>query len=355
MSGGDRHDAATRSAGAAPARSCERPDEPARNVLDPRLLRYFIGVAEELHFGRAARRLFVAQQPLSQAIRRLEAELGVQLFRRTSRRVELTAAGQVFIADARALVRRSADAVEAARRAARGETGTLAVGYGGGALHNLLPEVVRRLRASHPAVALRLVELGQPEIGAGIAAGDLNVGLVIPPVADPTLATEVVYREPVVLALPEEHPLATMREAVPLAAADAEPFVLYEGAPMPAARAAQEALCREAGFGPRVAQEAPTQGAVVSLVSAGLGVALVRASAAGMGLAGVVYRPLARPTLTVELAAAWRQADASPLVAAFVQTAREVARDVAEAAPTLEPSSDWRPSAGRSTPTWMKD
>ncbi len=144
-----------------------RADAPVGTVLDPRLLRHFLGVAEELHFGRAARRLHVAQQPLSQAIGRLEADLGARPFERTSRRVALTAAGRAFLADARALARRSADAVEAARRAARGEAGALAAGYGSGELHSVLPDLVRRFRASHPAVALRPVELGAADIVAG--------------------------------------------------------------------------------------------------------------------------------------------------------------------------------------------
>ena len=308
----------------------ERPGVEA--IVDPRLLRYFVGVAEELHFGRAARRLHLAQQPLSQAIRRLESQLGVTLFVRTSRRVALTDAGRVFLDEARALQRRSSDAVEAARRAARGETGALAVGYTSGTLNAVLPGAVRRFRARHPGVALRLVELDAATLEARLGVGDLDVGLVCTPVADAALVTEVVHREPLVLAVPEGHPLAA-RPSVRLAAAAAEPFLLHDRARRPTVRDLAVALCRNAGFSPRVVQEAATQAALVGLVAAGLGVALVCWSASTTAPGGVAFCPLADGTLTVDIVATWRRSDTSPFVRDWVVAAHAASADTLGARP----------------------
>ena len=306
--------------------------ETRETLIDPRLLRYFVGVAEELHFGRASRRLHLAQQPLSQAIRRLEAQLGVTLFARTSRRVSLTDAGRVFLDETRLLLRRSADAVEAARRAARGETGTLAVGYTSGTLNAVMPRAVRRFRDRHPGVVLRLVELDTARVEARLGVGDLDVGLVCTPVADTALATEVVHREPIVLAVPEGHPLAA-RPDVRLTSAAAEPFVLHDRALRPTVRDLTVALCRAAGFSPHVVQEAATQAALVGLVAAGLGVALVCRSAGATAPSGVAFRPLADGTLTVDILAVWRRADTSPFVRDWIAAAHAAAADTVGARP----------------------
>ena len=143
-------------------------------------MRYFVTVAEELHFGRAAERLHLAQPRLSAAIKRLEEQVGAQLLRRTSRKVELTEAGAIYLAEARLILQRTADAGEAARRAARGEVGQLSVGYKPGSLNNVLPATVRRFRKQFPGVDLQLHELGSPEIEVALSRADLRVGLFKP-------------------------------------------------------------------------------------------------------------------------------------------------------------------------------
>lgn len=290
-------------------------------------MRYFVAVAEELHFGRAAERLNLAQQPLSAAIRRLEEGLGVPLFERTSRRVALTDAGRVYLAEVRVILQRTAEAAEAAQRAARGELGQLSVGYTAGTLHNVLPPTVRRFRERYPGVDLKLHESTPPEIQAALTRGDVQVGLLCSPVSHPALAAEVVLRQPLMLALPSGHAL-TGWPSVPLGAAADEPFVLYQRALSPGVYDAIMGLCRAAGFVPRIAQEVATEGAVVGLIAAGMGVALVSSSQRRVPREGIEYRSLEGPSAEVELMAAWAREDRSPVTAAFLAMVREEGRDL---------------------------
>ncbi len=290
-------------------------------------MRYFVAVAEELHFGRAAERLNLAQQPLSAAIKRLESKVGVRLFERTSRRVELTEAGRVYLAEVRLILQRTADAADAARRAERGEVGQLSVGYASGTLHNVLPPTVRRFRERYPGVNLRLHELSSPEIEAALLKGDVQVGLLCPPVSDPTLLSEIVLREPLILALPRGHALARKRR-VSLKTAANEAFVLYQRSIKPSVYDAITGICRRAGFSPRVTQEGATEGAVVGLVAAGMGVALVSSSQRKAPGADIEYRFLDGPPVEVELAVAWERGNHSSLTAAFLRLVREVGAEL---------------------------
>ncbi len=290
-------------------------------------MRYFVTVAEELHFGRAAERLHLAQQPLSAAIKRLEAGIGVRLFERTSRRVKLTEAGRVYLAEVRLILQRTSDAAEAALRAERGEVGQLSVGYASGTLHNVLPSTVRRFRERYPGVTLRLHELSSPEIEAALLKGDVQLGLLCPPVSDPTLLSEIVLREPLILALPRGHALA-QKGRIALKAASNEAFVLYQRSVKPSVHDAITGMCRRAGFSPRVSQEVATEGAVVGLVAAGMGVALVSSSQRKAPSADIEYRFLEGAPVEVELAAAWGRGNRSPLTAAFLGLVREVGAEL---------------------------
>src|SRR5512138_3676193 len=198
-------------------------------MMDPmevRELRYFVAVAEELHFGRAAARLGIAQPPLSQQVRQLEGELDVELFSRAGRRVELTAAGGVYLAEAREILQRVARAGLAARRAARGETGTLAVGVVPSATYGLMPRVFRTFRERNPDVALSVAVMVTGSQVEAIRSGRLQLGFARPPFGDETLVSETVYQEPVTVVLPTGHPLGARRR-LRLAALAAEPFVLF--------------------------------------------------------------------------------------------------------------------------------
>jgi len=189
-----------------------------------RHLRYFVAVAEELHFGRAAERLHIAQPPLSKQVRELEAELGVTLLRRTTRRVELAPAGEVLLERAREILAAVDAATQDTQRAARGELGRLAVGFVGSATYALLPALAAALRSALPGVVLDLRgELLTPAQVTSLLDGTLDLGLLRPPVRQPELAVEVVRWEPLIAVLPQTHPLATA-DAVPIEKLSAEPF-----------------------------------------------------------------------------------------------------------------------------------
>jgi DNA-binding transcriptional LysR family regulator len=295
--------------------------------VELRGLRYFVTLADELHYGRAAKRLGMTQPPLSQAISKLERELGVRLFERTRRRVALTHAGATFLDEARATLARAAQAIELAQRAQRGEVGRLSVGYLAATAYTLLPLVLRDFGRSFPGVKLELRELTLPLQIAALLKGDIEVGLLRPPVSDAELAAETILAEPFVVALPPRHPLRTLRR-VPAKRLGGEPFVMFPRQPGLVFHDIVMDFCLRSGFTPRVAQEANQTHTVVGLVSAGIGVALVPASTQRIGLAGVAYRPLRETTPLSKTAVAWRRADPSPVIAAFVDVARRVAKQV---------------------------
>lgn len=293
--------------------------------MELRTLRYFVTLAEELHFGRAAHRLALTQPPLSLAIRALETELGVRLFARSRRRVEITHAGSAFLGEARAILAHAADAVQLARAAERGEVGRLAIGFMSASVYTLLPPVLREFAAGHPRVRLELRELTLPQQMAALRRGDIHAGFVRPPVTDAELESEVLLQEPLCVALPAGHPLAALRR-VRAAKLAGEPFVMFQRAPGLVLHDLVLGFCLQQGFSPRVAQEAAQTHAVIGLVSAGIGVALVPASAQEIRLRGVEIRPLFERSPPVGTALAWRRDDASPVRAAFVDTARSIAR-----------------------------
>jgi DNA-binding transcriptional LysR family regulator len=292
--------------------------------MELRKLRYFVVLAEELHFGRAARRLHITQPPLSTAIQALEEELGVRLFERTPRRVALTHAGHTFREHAQSLLARAAEAVELTRAADRGEIGRLGVGFMSATIYTLLPAVLRDFALSHPAVKLELHELTIPQQMAALRKGDIDVGFVRPPIDDAELDSQLLLREPLVVALPRGHRLARLRRIPGRRLAD-ESFVMFQRAPGLVLHDLVLGFCLHIGFTPRVAQEAAQSHAVAGLVSAGIGVALVPASTQGARLRGVEYRALAEKSPPAVTALAWRRDDASPVVAAFRKTARAIA------------------------------
>jgi DNA-binding transcriptional LysR family regulator len=290
--------------------------------VDLRRLRYFVAVAEERHFGRAAERLHMAQPPLSQQIRRLESELGVTLLHRTTRSVELAPAGEVLLVRAREILAAVDDASEDTRRAARGEFGRLAVGFTGSATYELLPKVAAALRSALPGVVLDLRgELLTPAQLAGLLDGTLDLGLLRPPVRERELAVEVVRSEPLVAVLPEAHPLAAA-DAVPLEELASEPFVVYPSHFRSVVHDAVEDTCEAHGFLPRVALEVSETSTLVSFVAAGLGVSLVPESVRHMTVHGAVYRPLTGEAAAVELAVAWRRDEVTPALERAVEVVR---------------------------------
>jgi DNA-binding transcriptional LysR family regulator len=292
--------------------------------MELRHLRYFVTVAEELHFGRAATRLAIVQPSLSQQIRQLEDELGFPLLYRTKRYVELTDAGKVFLAEARQVLAQVREAKHTAQRAYRGEVGRLVVGYISSSTYDLLPLMLRVYRERFPAVEVALRELTTQEQLRALEEEYIQVGLLRLPISAPLLHVEVVRREPIVCVLPEEHPLA-MRERIAVSLLAQEPFVLQASQRGAGYSAQLLQLCLSSGFSPNVIQEVTEMHTIVSLVAAGMGVSLVPLSARNIRSQGVVYRELEGTATLTEMAVAWRHDTRSALVQNFLAVARETA------------------------------
>jgi LysR family transcriptional regulator, benzoate and cis,cis-muconate-responsive activator of ben and cat genes len=289
--------------------------------LELRHLRYFIAVAEELHFGRAAARLGIAQPPLSQQIQRLEALLDIALFDRTSRRVQLTEAGRALLDGGRRLLSQASDLAETTRRTGRGETGALTVAFAASVMFLSLPTIIRRFRARYPQVHLELREMPTAMQLAALHTGEIDVGFVRQPGRDDSLHIETMMQEPLLIALNRRHPLAHLRR-LPLSKLAHEEFVLFPQDLAPGLYDQVFAVCREAGFRPHVVQESRELYTTVSLVEAGLGVTIVPASVQKMGWTGVVYRSISSPLAMSHIAAATRVEDNSPVTKAFIRLAR---------------------------------
>jgi DNA-binding transcriptional LysR family regulator len=289
--------------------------------MELRQLRYFVAVAEELHFRRAAARLHISQPPLSQQIAALEDELGVRLLERTRRRVEMTPAGEAFLRDARATLAELDVAVSTARAIDAGQEGVLRVGFVGSALLSIVPSTVQRFRRTRPGVEIELRERSTVEQLRAVSTGLVDVGLVRPPIeTDESLHTEVVMRERTVAAIPEGHPLARLRR-IPLRRLAAHPLVLFPRRQAPGYHDLLIGRLAATGSTPQVAQYAPEMMTIIGLVAAGIGVSPVPASVAHLAIDGVTYRPLSGAPDT-ELVAVTRAAEQSALVAAFLTAAR---------------------------------
>ncbi|MEP7001091.1 MAG: LysR substrate-binding domain-containing protein [bacterium] len=293
--------------------------------MELRHLRYFVAVAEELHFGRAAARSHVAQPALSQQIKQLETELGVVLLARTKRRVALTEPGRLFLVEARRALAQVAMAVDIARRADAGEAGRLRIGYVDSALWGALPAVIGVFRERYPHVALTMLERLPTQQWTGLRLGDLDVSVGPPPPTFADLSTAHVTEERLMVALPSAHPLAA-HTSIDLASLADEPWVLVPSRVPSRLRDVVVAACAAEGFTPRVAQEARQLDALVALVSAGLGVTLVPATAERIPRQGVVLRRLRGVDLTFRLVAMWSRGPKSPTVGAFLDVLREVVR-----------------------------
>jgi len=293
-------------------------------------LRYFIAVAERLHFGRAAAALHISQPPLSRAIRGLEEQLGVVLLARSRRRVELTPEGRRFLDEARRIAAQLERAVSELRGMASGERGRLRIGFVSLADFGVLPGLLKAYKASQPGIALALREMLSPDQATALAEGELDFGLLLPPVAGAEeLEYLVVQRERFVAALPLGHPLAGGRGKLAMSALAGEAFVMVPREIAPGLYDIVTALAARAGFSLNVAQEAIQMQTVVSLVSSGLGAAIVPGSLANLGRRGVVYRELADPHPRLDLWLAWRRGAsgaAGPAGRAFVALAKRAAR-----------------------------
>jgi DNA-binding transcriptional LysR family regulator len=297
-----------------------------------RRLEYFVAVAEELSFTRAAARLHMAQPPLSQQIAVLEAEVGATLFDRSRRAIRLTPAGVALLPEARRLLADLHRTLRGVRRIGEGTVGRLVVGFVPSAANGCLPEVLRTYRAAYPEVDLLLRELGPDAVRRGLHDGSLHIGLLYLPVPDAELVTVPVDTERLLLALPADHP-AAQEDVVALADLADEPFVLPEQHDLPGLHAEVSALFVDAGVAPRIAQQGVwLMQTVLGLVAAGIGLAVVPSSVATLHREGVVLRPLRDTVRVVTLAAVRRREEPSALLGGFLRCLPPVSRPVSERA-----------------------
>ncbi|MCO3862806.1 LysR family transcriptional regulator [Pseudomonas aeruginosa] len=288
--------------------------------MELRHLRYFIAVAEELHFGRAAERLGISQPPLSQQIQALEEEIGARLFERTNRRVELTDAGRLFLDESRQVLAQVDKAVLLARRAHLGELGELKIGFTSSApFTSTIPSSIHAFRKAYPDVHLDLQEMSSREVLKALLEESLQVGVIRPLALPDAVHWVELFREPLVAVLRADHPLAAGSEdGLAIAALAEEPFVFFPRSYGTGLYDQVIALTRQAGFSPRIAQEASEAMTIIGLVSAGLGVSILPASFRRTRVDGVVYRTLSDPEATTAVWLVRRQNEGSPLALSFI-------------------------------------
>lgn len=285
--------------------------------MELRHLRYFIAVAEELNFSRAAERLHMAQPPLSQQIRALETELGVQLFERDKRPLQLTHAGQAFFQEAQLVLAQVEQAARRAQQASRGEVGRLAIGFNSTVTQSVLPNFLNSFQTQFPQVRLNLYELDSQTQIQQLNDRIIDCGFLHSQIQDyRDLSFLPVFREPLIAAIPQNHFLL-MHEEIPLSALSQESFIL------PPSHMGQGFyyqvlnLCQDNGFIPNVVQQARWLQTALGLVAGGLGIALVPASMQNLQRVGVCYREV-QPTFEIETIAVWRSQNASPVLQEFL-------------------------------------
>ena len=295
--------------------------------MELRHLRYFVAVAEELSFTRAAERLHIGQPPLSHQIQALEAEVGAQLLERSKRWVRLTEAGKHFLEDARRVLELSQQAMQTARRVQRGEAGELRVGYTYSTpLTPLFANTINRYRERYPGVTLILEEVSTQRQLDALAARELDLGLIRPPEGGlpDTLQADVLREDRLILALPANHPL-TAHKSITIADLEGLPFVMFPKDAGTGIYTQIIRLCRAAGFQPTIAMEAKEASTMIGLVAARCGIAIMPPSFGIIAMEGVKYCELADPAVRTALMLARRKDDRSALVAAFVEVALEAA------------------------------
>ena len=289
--------------------------------MELRHLRYFVAVAEELHFGRAAKRLGMSQPPLSQQIRNLENDLGVELFRRTKRRVQLRPAGQAFLERAHHLLKGVAQSTEEARRAARGEFGKLEIGYAPMAGLEILPRLVRRFSKRHPRVDIRLQSLRSSQQIDALRSGSIDVGILQLPVKAKPIIIETILREPLLLAMPDGHPLSR-RTTVRIRDLAGVPYVHLSRQYAPSYTDLLLGFVAEEGVVLNVVAEAADLYDNLALIASGLGASLLPQTIRRFERAGVVYRPVVQPGPLLETGIARGPEKPSSILKSFLDVAR---------------------------------
>ncbi|MDB5743337.1 MAG: transcriptional regulator, LysR family [Polaromonas sp.] len=289
--------------------------------MEFRHLRYFLVLAEELHFGRAASRLSISQPPLSINIQQLEASVGARLFTRSSKQVALTAAGLAFVPAARALLAQAAQAASHARDVGQGMAGSLSIGFAGTMLYSGLPGILARFQAHHPLLRLLLKELSSSEQLVELAHDRLDIGFVHTTRVPPELSQILVSSQALVGCLPSGHALAAA-PCLSLGQLQGEAFAVVSRTVSPDYHDRIIAICSEAGFYPEIRYELRHWLSVVSLVSQGMGVALVPAALGRSAMAGTAFVPLDRATAPYDTHCLWKTSQGHPALTAFLAAVR---------------------------------
>nr|WP_239538099.1 LysR family transcriptional regulator [Dyella mobilis] len=288
-----------------------------------RHLRYFVAVADTLHFGKAAERLGMSQPPLSQQIRQLEEMVGARLLTRTNRRVALTEPGQLFLQEARDILAKVDRATELAQRAQRGELGELRIGFTRTVpLSQDIPRAILAFRQQFPAVHLQLEEMMSLQQIDALLERKLHIGILRPNVLPRSLVSKCMFRDPLVAVLPAGHPALKRidgRGKLPARVLAQEPFVVFARTAGAGVYEHVFSVCRNAGFAPRIAQEAREASTIIGLVAAGLGVSILPASCGHVHVEDVHYIPLADADATSEVHVVYREDERSPLVPRFIK------------------------------------
>ncbi|MGC8508974.1 MAG: LysR substrate-binding domain-containing protein [Thiomonas sp.] len=298
--------------------------------MELRQLRYFITIAEQGSFSRAAERLHVSQPPLSTQIKALEDELGARLLERSNRGVALTPSGAAFFEDIRSVLAQLEHAVGRVRQCERGDVGTLSIGFVSIADFGILPPTLKSFRAHYPQVDVQLHELTTDAQIRELRAAELDLGIGLAPVDEPGLTFTSLLHEPLILAAPTAHPAVQSSGAVDLHALAKEPFIVPPRNIGPGLYDLTLSLCQAAGFAPRITQHARQMQTVIGLVSCGMGVALVPASLRHLKRAGVQYRPLLGKPSTIELGILQPIQTPNPLRDNFIHSLREAAQRMAQ-------------------------
>lgn len=304
--------------------------------MELRHLRYFVAVAEERNIGRAAQRLHISQPPLTRQIKQLEDELGTRLFNRTSRGVELTEAGLVFLGDARNILQLAEQASEKAQHAGTGSLGRIDIALFGTGIFGAIPVLLRAFRRDYPNVRLALHNMTKEEQIDALLQGRIGLAFnrLMQPI--PGIVSEVILTEPLFLAAPNDHSLSA-RTAVSMSELDGEPLVLFPTGLRPSFIDRVHDLCVAAGFVPTVAAEVADVVHGIALVATGGGLCLIPRSATNIHLPGVVYRPLHEtPRPQVDLCCIYRDDDRSPVLRGLLESIRETAPTVAAVAATQQ-------------------
>lgn len=281
--------------------------------MELRQLKYFITVAEELHFGRAAESLHLSQPALSKQIQALEDSLEVQLFERTKHWVRLTIAGQKFLETARRILREVEEGVQITRQVAGGAMGRLRIGFTEATLFSLAPDMVRTYREQYPQVELILTSGGTETHVESLRTHQIDVGFVYLPIREPSLSIHPLFEEVYIAALPASHRLARQNQ-IALQALATEPLIFYPRSLAPVLYADFIKCCEQAGFVPNIVQEAELAQTRLGLAAAGVGITFVLSDLQNLTARGIVYRPLIGDFPMLKLALAWRHNESSPVV-----------------------------------------